>query len=252
MICDSPYAKFVSLCFSFSGINRNTRYQLMEMHPNVFSIDPRSGIVSLVGTLDREEHPEYNVTVVAYNEVKKWGLFIAQACEFCLYAKLCREEHPEYNVTVVAYNEVRKWGLFIAQACKFCLYAKRCREEHPEYNVTVVAYNEVRKWGLFIAQACEFCLYAKLCREEHPEYKVTVVAYNEVRKWGLFITQACMFCLYSISNSVERNIKSITSLLWLTMRSGKLTLFFAQAFELCLYTKLCGFRFPPSCRLPPC
>ena len=178
MICDSPYAKFVSLCFSFSGINRNTRYQLMEMHPNVFSIDPRSGIVSLVGTLDREEHPEYNVTVVAYNEVKKWGLFIAQACEFCLYAKLCREEHPEYNVTVVAYNEVRKWGLFI--------------------------------------------------------------------------TQACMFCLYSISNSVERNIKSITSLLWLTMRSGKLTLFFAQAFELCLYTKLCGFRFPPSCRLPPC
>ena len=67
--------KCVSLLFSFSGINRNTAYRLMETHPSVFSIDPRSGIVSLVGTLDREEHPEYNLTVVAYNEVRTTQAF---------------------------------------------------------------------------------------------------------------------------------------------------------------------------------
>ncbi|XP_076467657.1 protocadherin Fat 1-like [Babylonia areolata] len=52
-----------------TGINRNTCYRLMEQHTKVFSIAPESGIITLVGSLDREERPDYNVTIVAYNEI---------------------------------------------------------------------------------------------------------------------------------------------------------------------------------------
>ncbi|XP_076446580.1 protocadherin Fat 1-like isoform X2 [Babylonia areolata] len=52
-----------------TGINRNTRYKLRGAGPSLFSMDPKSGILSLVGTLDREQHPEYDVTIVAYNEI---------------------------------------------------------------------------------------------------------------------------------------------------------------------------------------
>lgn len=52
-----------------TGINRNTAYRLLNVGPSIFSIDPKSGILSLVSGLDRELHSEYNVTVVAYNEI---------------------------------------------------------------------------------------------------------------------------------------------------------------------------------------
>ncbi|XP_041359153.1 protocadherin Fat 1-like isoform X2 [Gigantopelta aegis] len=50
-----------------SGINRQIQYKLGESTPREFSIDPQSGIVSLVGTLDREKNSKYDITVVAFN-----------------------------------------------------------------------------------------------------------------------------------------------------------------------------------------
>ena len=52
-----------------SGINRQIQYKLGESSPTEFVIDPLSGIISLVGTLDREQNSSYDITVIAYNVV---------------------------------------------------------------------------------------------------------------------------------------------------------------------------------------
>ena len=52
-----------------SGVNRKTLYRLTEGDESLFRIDSQSGVLSLVGPLDRERTAEYNVTIFAYNEV---------------------------------------------------------------------------------------------------------------------------------------------------------------------------------------
>ena len=58
------------------------------------------------GTLDREEHPKYNVTIVAYNEVRRVGFLCT------VVGTLGLEGHTKYNVTIVAYSQVRKGWTF--------------------------------------------------------------------------------------------------------------------------------------------
>ncbi|CAL1526834.1 unnamed protein product [Lymnaea stagnalis] len=50
-----------------TGSNSQIMYKLSPDTRSVFTIDPESGIISLVADLDRESNPSYNLTVIAYN-----------------------------------------------------------------------------------------------------------------------------------------------------------------------------------------
>ncbi|GFN75010.1 fat cadherin [Plakobranchus ocellatus] len=49
------------------GINSQVRYGLNQENPKVFEIDPDTGIISLVASLDREQNSHYELTVTAHN-----------------------------------------------------------------------------------------------------------------------------------------------------------------------------------------
>ncbi|XP_046380464.2 protocadherin Fat 1-like isoform X3 [Haliotis rufescens] len=50
-----------------SGISRRVKFKLQSLKDDLFVIDPVSGIISVKNPLDREQQPEYNITVIAYN-----------------------------------------------------------------------------------------------------------------------------------------------------------------------------------------
>ena len=51
-----------------AGINHKVRYALRDSLGH-FQIDPVSGIISLTRELDREQQPQFNLTIYAYDQV---------------------------------------------------------------------------------------------------------------------------------------------------------------------------------------
>jgi protocadherin Fat 1/2/3 len=64
------------------GINRRVRYALEgDSARGVFSVDAVSGVLTLLQPLDREDHPFYNVTVIAIDQVIKCADILCSVIE---------------------------------------------------------------------------------------------------------------------------------------------------------------------------
>ncbi len=56
---------FLSPSFSFTGLNAELTYRISEGGRDSFSVDPRSGVVSVSGPLDFDRRPSYDIRLVA-------------------------------------------------------------------------------------------------------------------------------------------------------------------------------------------